>query len=604
MLLTTVLITSTSTNINGNRQGLLTERPGNSPADDATMQGLGTLPGASNLTVAIDPGGDTRNSWSACGNSSTPLAIGQGTGVSISIVLSRTTISRGDSVTYTVKVAGLGGSSPVPTGTVDVQVSINDGTWASFTTGEILIDGTFTSEWYTPSAMGKYNFQAVYSGDRNYPSSKSNISETLVVGLSPSFIETHLNTTSVKLGQSVIDNVTVNHLFETPTGSVDFQVSFDGGPFVTFDTKTLSGGNATSDPYIPSTTGTLYFRAIYGGDNNYNGSQSGDGDEPLIVRAMDKQEVTITAEVDLTIPAYSVSGTATVTSASGPVPTGTVTFESSYEGQPWFVYTSGILYEGRAYGNGYKYVIPGHYEFRAIYGGDDYYLSATSAEGHAPLDVPKVTSYTITDLSSNSITLGNSVSDSLFIGPIFRFASATGTIMFQVRFEDGPFETYDIQPLGNESASYTPSAIGHYDFRAVYSGDDNFLGSTSDEESLEVQMASIETTTCLGIENMSLGGSITDNVTVTGLVTGLCDGSQFPTGTVEFQVSFNCGGWITYDAGTVLVDGSARSVWSTPTAIGDYSFRAIYSGNGPYLGSNSCSPDEPLHVENPGMKCP
>ena len=116
-------------------------------------------------------------------------------------------------------------------------------------------------------------------------------------------------------------------------------------------------------------------------------------------------------------------------------------------------------------------------------------------------------------------------------------------------------------------------------------------------------MVSTETTTCLGIENMSLGRSITDNVTVTGLVTGSCGGSQFSTGTVEFQVRLNCGDWMAFDAGVVLVDGSARSEWYTPLAAGDYSFRAIYSGDGPYLGLNSCSLDEPLHVQDPGMKC-
>jgi hypothetical protein len=85
---------------------------------------------------------------------------------------------------------------------------------------------------------------------------------------------------------------------------------------------------------------------------------------------------------------------------------------------------------------------------------------------------------------------------------------------------------------------------------------------------------------------------VTDNATVTGLG----DGFPMPTGTIDFQVSFNGGAWTTYDAGVVLVNGVATSTWYMPTAAGNYTFRAIYSGDSNYLGSQSGDGDEPLEV--------
>jgi hypothetical protein len=70
-----------------------------------------------------------------------------------------------------------------------------------------------------------------------------------------------------------------------PTGTVDFEVSTDGGAtWSVYDNDVaLVSGSATSTSYTPSAPGTYYFRAIYSGDANFNGSQSGDTAEPLSV---------------------------------------------------------------------------------------------------------------------------------------------------------------------------------------------------------------------------------------------------------------------------------------------------------------------------------
>ncbi len=90
---------------------------------------------------------------------------------------------------------------------------------------------------------------------------------------------------AILLGDLVYDTATVTGQagLPTPTGTVDFQVSFNGGAWTLFDTQTLSAGSAISIEYIPSAAGNYNFRAVYSGDINYTSSQSGDADEPLTV---------------------------------------------------------------------------------------------------------------------------------------------------------------------------------------------------------------------------------------------------------------------------------------------------------------------------------
>jgi hypothetical protein len=99
--------------------------------------------------------------------------------------------------------------------------------------------------------------------------------------------------------------------------------------------------------------------------------------------------------------------------------------------------------------------------------------------------------------------------------------------------------------------------------------------------------------TCLGTNNITLGQSVTDNVTVIGL----CDGFPVPTGPVTFQVSFNGGDWVTYDIQMLDCHGMATSTWYTPMCAGHYEFRAVYSCDCNYQESSSCPLSEQLCVD-------
>ncbi len=148
----------------------------------------------------------------------------------------------------------------------------------------------------------------------------------------------------------------------------------------------------------------------------------------------------------------------------------------------------------------------------------------------------KVTSTTVTTLSSSTITLGQSVEDTATVT-----VGATGQVQFEVSTDGNIFSQYGgVKTLsgGNPntavSDSYIPSAPGTYYFRAEYLGDSNYYNSQSanNEEPLTVNQATPSIATTTSTPTLTLGQSIHDTATVVG-VSGFVD----PSGSVTFWVS-------------------------------------------------------------------
>jgi len=222
-------------------------------------------------------------------------------------------------------------------------------------------------------------------------------------------------------------------------------------------------------------------------------------------------------------------------------------------------------------------------------GNQDRSLSAVAV--YAP-KTPTVT----TILSNSTITLGNSVTDNVIVTGD-NVIVPTGTVTFQVKFDNLLWENFDTKSLSSGTATsieYFPLHAGQYWFRAIYPGDDNYLGSQSADnaEPLMVNKAPTTTTTLLSDDNITLGENVTDTVTVTGLPSPYA----MPTGTVTFQVKFDAGSWENYDTKS-LSSGTATSIEYVPLAAGQYWFRAIYPGDDNYLGSQSADNAEPLIVK-------
>jgi hypothetical protein len=113
-------------------------------------------------------------------------------------------------------------------------------------------------------------------------------------GTNSSTVATSLSKTQIIFGEQVTDSATVTGGGPTPTGNVDFYISYDSGTSWTkYDTQVLANGSATSDPIAPYTVGTIYFKAKYSGDDYYAPAESdpSSANEHLTVQAPGTVEI-------------------------------------------------------------------------------------------------------------------------------------------------------------------------------------------------------------------------------------------------------------------------------------------------------------------------
>ena len=188
------------------------------------------------------------------------------------------TVVIGGSVSDSVNV----GSGFNPTGSVTFSLyGPNDATCGNapiFTdTKTVSGDGTYNSASFTPATAGTYRWIVTYSGDTNNfagSGSCNDANESVVVSKATPTLSTLVSPNTHRVGAMVTDTATVSGGF-SPTGTVTFRLfgpndsTCSTAPVFT-STKTLSGGTATSDPFIPTLPGTYRWIASYNGDANNN----------------------------------------------------------------------------------------------------------------------------------------------------------------------------------------------------------------------------------------------------------------------------------------------------------------------------------------------
>ena len=296
-------------------------------------------------------------------------------------------ITLGGSTTPSATVSGTG---VTPTGTVTFYYSTDSGsTWNTLGTGALSGGSATCGSSYNPQASGSnYAFRASYGGDTNYNSiAASGTGTSLTVNKNtPTVPAPTLNPVSpIVLGTSVTAAVTIpSAAGVTPTGTVDFQVSTDGG--TTFNkfgaTKTLASGSATSDAYTPNAVSSNYrFRAVYSGDSNYN-TATGSAASLTVNKYTPTVPAPTLNPVSPITYGTSITASVTIPSVAGVTPTGTVTFQVSTDsGNTWSTLGAvKTLASGSATSDSYTPAASGsNYAFRAVYSGDSNYNTATGS---------------------------------------------------------------------------------------------------------------------------------------------------------------------------------------------------------------------------------
>ncbi len=575
-----------------------------------------TPPGAGTYNWVTSYSGDSNNNpfTAACGASGETLSVLSSSPTIITevspatITLATTAGSASDTATLS--------SGFYPTGRITFAVfaSLTCAGNPIFTsTLNVSGNGYYSSASFTPAGAGTYQFVASYSGDANNQPFTSpcgangetltvlNANPTIITQVSPS---TMILTTTAG---TATDTATLSGGFGIPQGTITFRVFVasqlcSGTPLFTSTVTVAGNGNYVSGAFTPPGAGIYNWVASYSGDANNNPfqAQCGDNGETLSVQ----QAITVISTqvspstITLTTTAGTAVDTATLSGGFGS-PTGTITFQvfpasTNCQGTPLFTSIIGVNGNGNYVSSTFTPPGAGTYQWIAYYSGDSSNSpssDACGASGESLTVLPA--SPTVTTASSiSSMTLtasATSVSDTAVLSG--GFGTPTGTITFNLYYfsancAGAPLFTSIVPVNGNGnyvSASYTPLGAGHYNWRAIYSGDANNNPFTApcdpDPEEFIVLPASPSITTSVSPSNVTLATTPSfaiDTATLSG-------GFGSPTGTITFRAYFSdptCTGSPVFTS-TIPVNGNGNysSASFTPSQAGTYLWIASYSGD-------------------------
>ncbi|AZI61072.1 Ig-like domain-containing protein [Rhodococcus qingshengii] len=363
-------------------------------------------------------------------------------------------------------------------------------------------------------------------------------------------------TSGVKLGQLVPLSATVTG--GADGDSVEF---FDGATKI--GAGALANGVATL-AWTPADVRTHSVTAKYLGNAKVASSTSSAVD--VVVSEADKSTATA-----ITGPASAVAGeSVTVEATVSPTPAGgTVQFK---DGATDLGGAVPVDANGKASLTN-SYVVGAH-SIVAVYSGSGVYQTSTSAPHAltvAPVVVEENTTTTLVGPSTGST--GEALS--------FTASVSTGAAGGTVQFKEGGRDLGSPVPVdasGKATTTPTFNVAGEYSITAVFSGSGNYLGSTSNAQTVNVKAPAPtdqQTQTVLTVPaDAKTGTAVGLSVTVTPTPVG---------GTVQFKDgSGNLGSPVP------VVEGKA-SIMHEFASVGTHDITAVYSGATGFLTSTSAA---------------
>jgi hypothetical protein len=383
-------------------------------------------------------------------------------------------------------------------------------------------------------------------------------------------------------GQAVTFTVTVTGVpgGATPTGTVQFVADVTipsatvniGGPV------SLSNGSAVSPAISNLAVGDHSIVANYIGDANYT-SNAGtlSGGQTVKTTA---STTSLTSSANPSTYGQSVTFTATVSPSTA---TGTVTFMDSTS-----TLGTGTLSGGKAtYAT--STLAAATHSITAVYGGDT--NDATSTSSVFTQTVNKASSTTGISSSENPSNPGDSITfEAGVTGP---GGYPTGTVQFVVDGSNfGSPVSLSISRFGeltfdSATSSATSSlSSGNHTVAAVYSGDNNYTGSSATLSGGQT----VKTPTTLSLSSSENPSVVGNPVTFTAM---LNIKNAAPTGTVQFQVNGTNLGTAVPVSNRLLIhipptysNSATSEADSFPNPEGgNYTITATYSGDNNYMGS-------------------
>jgi len=472
-------------------------------------------------------------------------------GTTTAVVSSLNPSNFGQSTTFTATV------TPAVSGTPTGSVTFKNGTTTLAT--KTLSGGSTTFSTST-LAPGTLSITVVYGGDTNFTGSTSAILAQIVNkdATTTSAITSSLNPSTY--GQPVTYSATVTFTFGAPTGSVTFK---DGT--TTLGSAAVNSSGVASITTTKTSVGARSITAVYGGSTDNAGSTS-----PVFAQTVNQDATTtsaVTSSLNPSTYGQSVTYSATVTSATGVIPSGAVAFKDGTS----ILGNVSLNSAGVATFTTTK-TSAGARSITAAYAGTVNFTGSTSPILSQTVNQDATTTSAVTS-TLNPSTYGQSVT---YLATV---TSATGVIPIgSLTFKDGTTSlgSVGLNALGVANLTTTKTSAGTRSITAVYAGTTNFTASTSPVLTQIVNQVST-TTSAIGssLNPSTYGQAVTYSVTVTSATAAV------PVGTVTFKNS-------AATLGTANVNSSGVAAFTTKTTpAGTDTITAAYAGNANFIGSSA-----------------
>ncbi len=558
----TFTVTVTSNSGGGTPTGSVTFNDGATTLTTTTLNGssqasytTATLSvGTHNITV--DYAGDTNFNAST---SNTVAQVVNAASTTTTLASNQNPSVYGQSVTFTatLSVTAPGtAAAAFPSGTVDFK----DGA-TTIGTGSVSTTAGVTTATFTTSSLtvGTHSMTAVYNGDGSFNGSTSAVLSQ-VVNLASTTTSLASNANPSVFGQSVTFTATVAVVAPgagSPTGTVAFK---DGA--TTLSTQTLSAGSATFSTSSLS-VGTHTMTAAYSGDSNFAASTSS-----ALSQVVNKADTSgaLTASPNPSVFGQSVTFTVTVTASSpgAGLPAGNVDFKDGAT----ILNTTALNASGQATFSTSALAV-GTHTMTVDYAGDGNFNASTSNSVSQVVNKANTTTSLSADV--NPAFVGQTVT---FTATVAAVGPGAGTPTGTVTFKDGA-TSIGACTLAAGTCSFATSSLtlagSPHSITAVYGGDGNFNGSTSNAVSESIIRAPT-TTTLTSSSNPSKFG---ETVTFTATVTVNPPASGTPTGSVDFKDGATL-------LSTVSLTAGSASYSTNTLSVGTHTITADYSGDTNY----------------------
>jgi hypothetical protein len=503
------------------------------------------------------------------------------TGTSSLLTVSNYAPTHGSALTLTATVTTTGAPG-IPTGTVTFT-STQKGTL-----GTAVLNPAGVATFSTNSlAGGTYTVTSVYGGDGTFTGSTSGTATITVVG-EPSIITATVSPGAVVGGEATISvTVTSGSGVGTPSGTVT--VAPQGTLNATTASATLAGadGVATATVLLPVSQQGTFTLLVSCTDSDPSFTCNSPIDVPLTVG-------TATATLSA-----SFSPSSSVPYGTNVALIGTATFPTAAQVGPLgslVAVVSGSSYTGtlaQATGTSSTATfnlpvpVPGSYPVQVSCPASDSFLCSAPAT----ITLTTVRGSTATTLSLNPVvpvagqttTLTATISNTGGGTGIYSF---TGTVAF---YANSKLLGTGVVTGVQASIPATLTAGSLQNVTAVYSGDDNWNGSTSLAQYYNISGLSSTTVVTSSATNVLAGVQVVLTATVTGAILNGVPANLPPSGAVIFYDSYN-GGLSQLGSGTLTSAGGNTSQATLNVlglGSGNHNIYAIYSGDTIYLPSTS-----------------